>query len=56
MALRGPAGNYLIESASDLSNSTNWQPILFIPARIRRSITFSPTRQRPISTSGFIAQ
>jgi hypothetical protein len=29
MALQGPAGNYLIEASSDISNPTNWQPILF---------------------------
>ena len=29
MALQGPAGNYLIEAPSDISNPTNWQPILF---------------------------
>ena len=29
VALQGPAGNYLIEASSDLSSSTNWQPILF---------------------------
>ena len=29
VALQGPTGNYLIEASSDLSSSTNWQPILF---------------------------
>jgi hypothetical protein len=29
MALQGPAGNYLIEASSDISNPTNWQPIFF---------------------------
>jgi hypothetical protein len=29
VALQGPAGNYLIEASSDLSNSTNWQPVVF---------------------------
>jgi hypothetical protein len=29
MALQGPAGNYLIEASSDISNPTNWQPVLF---------------------------
>lgn len=29
LALQGSAGNYLIEASSDLSSSTNWQPIAF---------------------------
>jgi len=29
LALRGPVGDYLIEASSDISNSRNWQPILF---------------------------
>jgi Bacterial Ig-like domain (group 1) len=29
LALQGPAGNYLIEASSDLSSSTNWQPVAF---------------------------
>jgi hypothetical protein len=29
LALQGPAGNYLIEASSDITNPTNWQPILF---------------------------
>jgi sugar lactone lactonase YvrE len=29
LVLQGPVGNYLIEASSDISNPTNWQPILF---------------------------
>jgi hypothetical protein len=32
MVLGGTAGtNYLIEATSDLSNPTNWQPIMYFP-------------------------
>jgi hypothetical protein len=27
--LSGPVGNYFIEASSDISNPTNWQPILY---------------------------
>jgi hypothetical protein len=29
MVLQGPAGNYLIEASPDISNPTNWVPILY---------------------------
>ena len=29
LMLQGPVGNYLIEASSDISNPTNWQPVLF---------------------------